>query len=69
MKKLKLKKSVIQKVKDFTEITIASMGIAVLLFAGLSCISWSVKQYDHRMIQEEYNKKTDTVGTYISQKN
>lgn len=67
MKRYKLKKSVIQKIKDFTEITIASMGIAVFLFTCLSFISWSVKENDKRMIQEEYNKKTDTSRTYISQ--
>lgn len=74
MKKYRLKKSVIEKVKkviqkakDFIEMLILSIGVATLLFTGMSCMIYSAKEYDKRMIQQEYNKKTDTSETYISQ--
>lgn len=68
MKKYRLKKSVVQKVKQFIEDFIVSIGIAAVVFTFISCMIWSAKEYDKRMIQQEYNKKTDTSETYISQK-
>lgn len=67
MKRYKLKQSVKKKIKRFIEDFIVSIGIATFLFTGLSFMIYSAKEYDKRMIQEEYNKKTDTSRTYISQ--
>lgn len=60
MKKYKLK----QGIQDI----IACLGIAMFVFTILSCLSCSVKQYDQRMIEQEYTKKANTSETYISQK-
>lgn len=68
MKKYRLKKSVIKKAKEYGEMFIVSIGISTFIFVGLSCMIYSAKQYDERMIQEEIQKKTDTSQTYISQK-
>lgn len=67
MKKYRLKKSIKQKAKEYLELLIVSLGIATFIFTGVSCISYSVKQYDDRMIEQEYTKKTEMSGTQISQ--
>lgn len=53
------------KLKQWVQDVIAIVGTVVFMFTLLSCLSWSVKQQNQRLID---NKKTDTSGTYISQK-
>lgn len=67
MKKFKMNQLVKQKIKEYTEIFIASIGIATFFITIASLMSWNVKVNDERMIQEEYTKKTEMSVTQISQ--
>lgn len=56
------------KLKQWLLDIIVCLGAATFVVTILSCLSLSVKQYDDRMIEQEYTKKTEMSNTQISQK-
>ncbi len=62
MKKYKLK----NKVREFIEMFLITLGTTLFVFTCLSLLSWRVKQYDEKVLEQEY-KKTEMSRIQLSQ--
>lgn len=56
------------KLKQWVQDVIVTLGITTFMLVLLSCLSWNVKKQNQRLIEQEYNKKTDMCAKNISQK-